>query len=355
MTVMTITKAANTMMTMMTTSRAARQGEASWEMGRHSFRAMNTDVQLTMERSLLEAWQRTAMEFFEYFEQLLSRFRPNSELSRLNACRGPAFTAGQDLFAAVEASLWAAQQTAGIYDPTILAYLEEAGYDRTLEAVGDRRPLGGGEAAAALLAAPVETGARALSGYDYRHVGLDPFTRVIVRPDGLRIDLGGMGKGWTVDRTADVLCQKGAFLLNAGGDLYAYGTPGTEHGWEVQLAHPQKPELNFASLAVDHQAVATSTTARRRWLKDGRLQHHLIDPRTGRPAMSDALSVSVVAGRVFTAEIYAKTALILGVEEGCAFLESLEDVEGAFFSAAGAVRLTRGMERYVCRLEACGY
>jgi thiamine biosynthesis lipoprotein len=113
--------------------------------------------------------------------------------------------------------------------------------------------------------------------------------------------------------------------------------------------------LNFASLTVDHQAVATSTTARRRWLKDGRLRHHLIDPRTGCPAISDALSVSVVAGRVFTAEIYAKTALILGIEEGCAFLESLEDVEGAFYSAGGEVRLTSGMDRYLYRVDPCGY
>jgi thiamine biosynthesis lipoprotein len=352
-TMTTITTAVNTTMTMMTTSQATRQEQGSWEMDRHSFRAMNTDVQLTMERTLLEVSKRTAMELFQYFEQLLSRFRPNSELSRLNACQQPAFAAGEDLFAAVEASLWAAQQTAGIYDPTILAYLEEAGYDRTFEAVDERRPLG--EAAEVYLTAPMQAGEQVLSGTDYRHVGLDPFTHMIVRPAGLRIDLGGMGKGWTVDRTADVLCEKGAFLLNAGGDLYAYGTPGTERGWEVHLAHPKQPDLNFASLTVDHQAVATSTTARRRWLKDGGLRHHLIDPRTGCPAISDALSVSVVAGRVFTAEIYAKTALILGIEEGCAFLESLEDVEGAFYSAGGEVRLTSGMDRYLYRVDPCGY
>jgi FAD:protein FMN transferase len=339
---------------MMMTRHTKHRDLAVWERRGHDFRAMNTDIHLTVLAPAQKRLAARVEESFRYFEQLLSRFRPASELCRLNDCHEPAFRAGLDFYEAVEAALWAAQQTHGIYDPTILSYLEEAGYDRTFGAVANPRPLFDSEAPEYLPAAkPAADGFP--NGYDYRHFDLDPFSLLISRPAGLRIDLGGMGKGWTVDRVADDLCREGHFLLNAGGDLYAYGTPGGEQGWEIHLGHPKIPALKFATMMLDHHAVATSTTARRRWLKDGIVQHHLIDPRSGCPADTDVVSVSVVAGRAFTAEIYAKAALILGAAEGLAFLESLPDVEGALFTSSDHIHLTSGMDQYITRLDPSGY
>lgn len=339
------------MMTRATMTRATRDvtaPAARWQ--QHSFRAMNTGVHAWVYTAKRRSPAREVEDLFRYFEQLLSRFRPTSELSRLNEYDGPVFAAGEDLFAAVTAALWAAQQTNGIYDPTILPYLEEAGYDRTFAAIADRRPLAAGEAAPDATEEPwLKTGT------DYRHVQLDRFTRQIARPPGLRFDLGGMGKGWTVDRIADGLLGEGPFMVNAGGDLYAHGRPGGERGWEIHLTHPLDPRLKLATLFVDHGAVATSTLARRRWLQDGRVRHHLIDPRTGRPAQTDALSVTVTGERVFTAEVYAKVALILGAADGPAFLESLPGVEGLIYTSLGEVRLTAGMARYCARLSPAGY
>ena len=339
---------------MMRTKQAAAVDRVVWEWQQYSFRAMNTAVHLFMAAPAQQRLIQRVEETFRYFEQLLSRFRPDSELSRFNGCRENVCPASPDFFAAVEASLWAAQQTGGIYDPTILSYLEEAGYDCTFGAVANPRPLLPDDLAAEFFPPAKRSSAGNLTGYDYRHIGLDPFTRMMSRPPGLRIDLGGMGKGWAVDRAADELCDMGHFLLNAGGDLYAYGTPGAERGWEVNLAHPQIAELNYAVLWLNHHALATSTTARRRWVRNGAVQHHLIDPRSGRPAETDALSVSVVAGRVFTAEIYAKTALILGIEEGLAFLEALPDVEGALFSTANEVYVTSRLDQYLERIDPAG-
>ncbi len=318
-------------------------------------RAMNTDIQFSMVAPKQKALVQIVEETFRYFEQLLSRFRADSELIRFNDCQRPHFIASQDFFAAVEAALWAAQQTGGIYDPTILVYLEEAGYDCSFGAVANPRPLMNDDIAADFLPITKTDSDRILTGYDYRHMSLEPFSLVINRPPGLRIDLGGMGKGWTVDRVADELYGKGHFLLNAGGDLYAYGTPGFTRGWEIHLAHPQNQELNYASLTLRHHAVATSTIARRRWVKNEIVQHHLIDPRSGRPAQTDAISVSVVAGRVFTAEIYAKVALILGIEEGLAFLETIPDVEGALFSFNNEIHLTSNMNQFLDRMDPYGY
>lgn len=350
----TITMTTTTMITMTTTMTSPATGTASapaWNWRQHRFRAMNTGVFAQFYTASARPLGRTVEESFRYYEGLLSRFRPDSELSRLNSHDGPVFAAGDDLYAAVEAALWAAQQTGGIFDPTILPCLERAGYDRTFAALRDRRPLTAADVA--LVADDHEP--PAAPGPDYRHVQLDRFSRLISRPVGMLIDLGGMGKGWTVDRTVDALRDTGYFLINAGGDLFAFGAPPGTRGWEVHLAHPLDPRLRIATLRVAHRAVATSTIARRRWLHDGHIRHHLIDPRTGRPARGEVVSVSVVGERVFTAEVYAKTALILGREDGPAFLESLPDVEGLMALAGGEIVMTSGMDWVVERLEPAGY
>jgi thiamine biosynthesis lipoprotein len=343
------------MRNMMTTKQVADSETAIWQSLQYKFRAMNTDIHLSIIAPEPGFHVRMVEESFYYFEQLLSRFRPDSELSRLNESQGLVFRASHDFFAAVEAALWAAQQTSGIYDPTILGYLEAAGYDRTFGAVPNPRPLLKDSISVESFPVSLSRFGRLLASFDYNYIGLDPFTQNILLPPGLRMDLGGMGKGWTVDRVADLLCDKGHFLLNAGGDLYAYGSPGPERGWDVRLAHPLVPDLDYASLRVDHGAVTTSTIARRRWKKDGIIQHHLIDPRTGLPARTDVISASVIAGRAFTAEIFAKTALILGVEEGLAFLEAQPGVEGVLFSNQSEIHCTSQIDQFLYQLDPSGY
>jgi thiamine biosynthesis lipoprotein len=98
-----------------------------------------------------------------------------------------------------------------------------------------------------------------------------------------------MGKGWTVDRAADRLAGLGPFLVNAGGDIFAYQSPPGQKGWQIDLVHPFNPAVSFAKVWLNHQALATSTIAKRRWQSQGRLMHHLIDPRTGQPAQTNAL------------------------------------------------------------------
>lgn len=311
---------------------------------------MNTGIHAMFYTPAKRSLVGNVENLFRYFEQLLSRFRPTSELSRLNNHEGSIFMASPDLFAAVEAALWAAQQSGGLYDPTILPYLERAGYDCTFAAIKDKRPL-------RAVMEPPGDGHQVLHTsdlrreFDYRHILLDRSTGMINRPVGMMLDLGGMGKGWTVDRVVDETCGQGPALINAGGDLYAYGFPDGSRGWEIHLAHPLNPEMNLATLTLSHHAVATSTIAKRRWVKDGHVQHHLIDPRTGYPAITDAISVSVVGGRVFTAEVHAKVALVLGVEEGLAYLESQPDVEGLIYSTGGNIRLTSGMDQLIERLD----
>ena len=177
----------------------------------------------------------------------------------------------------------------------------------------------------------------------------------IIKPVGLKLDLGGIGKGWTVDRAADRLQGLGPFVINAGGDIFAYQSPPGQKGWTIDLIHPFKPGYFVAQVLLHHRALATSTIARRRWQRGSRIMHHLIDPRSGQPAQTDAVSVSVIADRTALAEAHAKVALLLGVERGLDYLQHTPGVEGLIYSRSGAIVLTGSMIAQINRLVPEGY
>ncbi|MFN8458719.1 MAG: FAD:protein FMN transferase [Anaerolineae bacterium] len=324
----------------------------TWSWHRHAFRAMNTQIETWLYSQTDKAVLVEIERLFRSFEKRLSRFDSNSELSRLNRYTGPEpFIASSTLVDALEVALAASQATQGLYDPTILTDLEKSGYDRSFEQVEHPAPL----------QEDIEFGYNitneqpAWRSVTFRSVQLNRPRREVDKPAGVRLDLGGMGKGWTVDRAADQLQGLGPFLVNAGGDIYAYQSPPGEKGWQIDLVHPLNSELSMARVYLHHRALATSTIAKRRWQHEGQFKHHLIDPRTGQPAQTDALSVSVVADRTVLAEIYAKVALILGSTQGLAYLQSLPGVEGLIYTADRQILYTAGLTSLLDRVEPAGY
>lgn len=274
---------------------------------------------------------------FRRHEGWLSRFDPASDLSALNHCPQRQCMVSQPLFDVLEVALWAHNATGGLYDPTILSALEAAGYDRSFETIRKQITVNTDVSPDAPIAGSPGEG-RA----DIRNLTLDPATLTISRPPGMRLDLGGIGKGWTVDRAADLLHRAGPFFVNAGGDLYAHGFPDDRRGWPVEIEHPLDPSQPLARIFLANRALATSSIVKRSWRKGGRGMHHLIDPRTQRPATTDLLSVSVMAARTVTAEVFAKAALILGREAGLALLQATPDVEGLVYTENDAVVCTDG-------------
>ena len=349
---MTIAMSMMTMIETMSADRAVAQTDAQlqpvWHWQQHLFRAMNTHVHVWLY-SQTETKIRHVQATFARIERRLSRFDTGSELSQFNDCTSDQFRASPDMFEAVQAAIWAAQATSGIYDPTILDSLERAGYDRSFEQIKTSVPyqLSETENLSEAPAAP--------RLFSYRDITLNVFSREISRPPGLRLDLGGMGKGWAVDRAADRLQGTGPFLINAGGDLFAYDAPDGGRGWTIDLVQPLRSGLVMASLRLKHQALATSTIVKRRWSQNGRFMHHLIDPRTGQPAVTDSLSISVTAERAVLAEIYAKVALILGAEAGMDYLQTLPGVEGLIYTANAEIHYTGGMAAILERVEPDGY
>lgn len=276
----------------------------------HRFRAMNTDVGVWLwsagptAKSILAEVE----EMFADVESQLSRFRDDSELCRLNARSGRgAVTVSPLLCRVLAQALAAAHQTDGIFDPTLLPQLRQAGYDRSFELLANARD------DSPYLPAP--------SGrYGWRQVCLDPVNRTVELPAGVAIDLGGIAKGWTVDRASELLAEWGPSLVDAGGDMRASGLPGGE-SWPVALEDPFHPEMDLLTLALNDCAIATSSIGKRHWQRKGQRFHHLIDPRTGTSAQSDLHTVTALAPSAMEAEVAAKTALLLGSAEGTAWLQ----------------------------------
>src|SRR5581483_870949 len=185
----------------------------------------------------------TAPALVETVEARLSRFRPQSELSRLNARSGQTVAVSKLLWQAVSRALAAAACTGGLYDPTVVDALEAAGYDRSftsiLDAHSPARPV-----------PPPRMG--------WRDVRLDPAPPSVTLPPGVRLDLGGIAKAWTAERVADRLARFGPCLVDAGGDIALRSRPADQPGWAIGVADPRRPERDLALLLLQGRGVATS-------------------------------------------------------------------------------------------------
>ncbi len=299
-----------------------------------SFWTMNTTVFMWLySDSRGEQALKSAQQFFHAVERRMSRFNHASELSRLNNAAGSAMPVSEMLYEVVELALSAAEASNGLFDPTLLSAMEEAGYDRSF----DELVSGGGHAPPRRLG-----GDGAFLGGGFRQIRIwrgRPKPMVYL-PKGVRLDLGGIAKGWTVDRVMDKMATLGPCLVNAGGDLYACGAPPGDLAWTVGVEDPLDVDRQIATLAVHNRAVATSSRTKRCWTKEEQPQHHLMDPRNGRPSESDLVSVTIVADRVAIAEIYTKVVFLLGSAAGLDYLERQPRVAGLLVREDGKILLT---------------
>jgi len=258
----------------------------------------------------------TVQRLFAHRDRIFSRFVPGSELNRVNEGAGRVTLVSVEFAAMVELALTAADQTQGMVDPTLGRALEAAGYDRDFAAVRDD---------------PRPAGPAAPSSLD----GLRLRGRVLELPAGTALDLNGVVKAQTVDDALALLAGPG--YVSAGGDVASRG------GLSVALPGGERVELVFGGLA-------TSGSDRRRWRRAGTLQHHLIDPRSGRPARSPWAQVTVCGAACLSADIAAKAAFLLG-DEGPDWLDD-HGLPGRFRTADGAT-LTNQSWRQSLREHAC--
>jgi thiamine biosynthesis lipoprotein len=261
---------------------------------RFRFRSMGTDVELLgpIGDRTFDAAARGVRATFDREDRRCSRFRADSELSRVNRNAGRVSVVSAPFADVVGAALRGAAETAGAFDPTLLDAVVAAGYDRTFDEL---------LAGARIATRPGRPGGA------WRRIRLEG--RRLAMPAGVHLDLGGIAKGWTVDLAVERAIGLGLSwaLVNAGGDLRLEGD--VPAPLEVAIEDPDSPDAEIGRLHLARGAVATTSVTRRVW---GPGLHHVIDPTTGSPAGGDVVQATVAARTCAHAEVLATSALLRG-------------------------------------------
>ncbi|MFM8763135.1 MAG: FAD:protein FMN transferase [Solirubrobacterales bacterium] len=272
-----------------------------------------------------------ALEAVDRLERLWSRFIADSEISRANASPGEPVPASPETIELVERAVEAWELTGGLFDPTLLGDLVDLGYDRTFRELETLPPQ-----------QPAEAGLQASGARGRPEVSVDRGSATITVGDR-GIDSGGIGKGLAADMVATMLVEAGAAaaLVNLGGDLRTAGAA-PRGGWLVDVAHPfNRGGPPAGEFRLDGQALVTSSSQGRRWSRDGEENHHLLDPATGRSALSDIALVTVIDAEGWRAEALSKAAFLQGRSAALEMLPA-HGAQGMVVGRDGSVEWTAG-------------
>jgi thiamine biosynthesis lipoprotein len=263
----------------------------------------------------------------------MTTWLPDSEISQINAAAGKKpVPVSEETFEVIARAQDIAVRTRGVFDITVGAFQGLWKFDQDMDGT---------------LPSPAEV-KRRLALVGYRRVVLDQAKRTVyLRKKGVSITLGGIAKGYAVDRCAALLRQQGFanFMVQAGGDMYVAGKKGKDP-WIVGIRDPRSPEGRYFALApVEDHSFSTSGDYERGFVKDGVRYHHILDPRTGQPARASR-SVTIRAKDAFTADAWSKVMFILGPKEAFKVIqrEKLEDFEAIWVDDKNEVVVTEELK-----------
>ncbi|HRC56989.1 MAG TPA: FAD:protein FMN transferase, partial [Kofleriaceae bacterium] len=298
-----------------------------------SGQAMGTVVQLTFWHDDEAAAASAAQAVFEEMKRLdrmMTTWLPDSEVSQINSAAGAtAIKVSPETFAVIERALEISRRSGGVFDITVGSFRGLWKFDEDMDGT---------------LPASAEVLARRKL-VAWRDVVLDKKQRTVkLRRKGMSITLGGIAKGYAVDRCVELLHQAGFadFIFQAGGDLYVSGKKDTQP-WVVGIRDPRGArDAMFALAPIEDHAFSTSGDYERGFVKDGVRYHHILDPRTAFPAKASR-SVTVMAKDAFTADAWSKVLFILGWKRAMPIVEQLGDFEAVFVDPDNNVHVSSGL------------
>jgi len=306
---------------------AALPARAEWLRREEAIMGTRCAVELwATDRARGEAAIASVFSDMRRIDALMSTYKPDSELSRVNAKAAEApVVVSQELFDLIATSIQYSRLSNGVFDVTYasVGYL----YDYRAHQRPDDAAI-----------------AAALPSVDYRQLKLDPAAHTIAfgRP-GMRVDLGGIAKGYAVDRGIEILKKAGfdRAMVNAGGDTRIvgdrFGKP-----WMIGIRHPDDRDRVVLRLPLTDAAFSTSGDYERYFDENGVRYHHILDPRTGKSPHA-VRSATLIADTALRTDGLSKTVFILGPEKGIEFIDSLPDVDAVVVGADGKVRYSKGL------------
>ncbi|UQA61584.1 FAD:protein FMN transferase [Polyangium aurulentum] len=302
-------------------------------------KAMGTHVLITtyttreLDEAAIRPKLQKAVDEIRRLERLMTTWRDDSEISRINQAAGKAAVAvGPETFEVIKRSISVAAQSDGVFDISFESMRDLWRFDENkVEEVPSREAID-----------------KARELIDYRKIKLDDAARSVrLDKPGMRISLGGIAKGYGVDAASRVLLGEGltSFFIQAGGDLYVRGKKPDGSPYRVGARDPrgQGPSDFFALIDVTDHAFSTAGDYERSFVKDGKRWHHIIDPRTGYPARASR-SVTVWAKDAFTADGIDDAIFILGPEKGLPLCEAIEDCGAVVVDAKNKVWVSKRLE-----------
>ncbi len=291
----------------------------------HSYTSiqMDTVVEVTVSGGGERRARALAQEVFALFDRVereMSRFRDDSTVSAI-AREAPRWVSiSSDLATVLRQAVQVAALSKGAFDPTIGAVSALWGFGEEGGHIPAPQPL-----------------KAALATVDYRSLEVEQGRARLTTP-GSRLDLGGIAKGYAVDRGAALLKQAGVAgaIINAGGDIRVLGERPGGGPWRIGIQHPRDPEALLTKVEVTGTAVVTSGDYERYFMEDGVRYHHILDPKTGQPARG-CQSVTVVTGSAMRADALATACFVLGPEAGMALLRRARVQQAILVTADGSV------------------
>ena len=300
-----------------------------------TFTSMGTELHLSVwtsePRGAIDAFEEITHEF-NRLEGLMSNWRDGSDIQKLNAAAGkqpvPVAAELRELLkTAHQVSDW----TNGKFDVTfgVMSGLWKFDYQNKDDSIPDRNEV---------------ARRRKLINYHDLKIDEQAGTAFLLR-EGMAANLGGIGKGYAVDRARDILRTSGFhdFMIQFGGDVYVSGHKG-DRPWRLGIQDPRGPEDHiFAAMDLSDSTFSTSGDYERFFIKDGRRYHHIIDPATGDPSVG-CRSVTIVTGSATIADGLSTGVFIMGPESGMALIEKLPEVEGVIVSSKNEVLVSSGLK-----------
>lgn len=274
---------------------AMTHGENDVPVFQTSLRVMGTTAHITTVGGSPEL-PETLSAFLRKLDGLWSRFRNDSEISRLNNAPDQSVRVSPETLRMFQEMSWGFSRTAGAFDPTILPALMAEGYTSSLVTPGWETHI------------PKSSRARG------SFTDIDVQGSTITLPAGTTVDSGGVGKGLAADMAIELAMSQGALgaLVEVGGDLRVEGVSPRSDQWRLAIENPLDPSQRLTVVELSSQGLATSTITKRRFMVGERETHHIIDPRTARSALSDTVQASVIAGTASQAEMWTKVAFVSG-------------------------------------------
>jgi thiamine biosynthesis lipoprotein len=301
--------------------------------------AMGTVVQVTFwtddETAAAEGAEAVFAEF-RRLDAMMTTWDPDSEISKINAAAGKkkGIKVSDETMTVIERALDVSRRSDGIFDITVGAFGGLWKFDEDMDGT---------------LPDQDEVAAR-LKLIGWKNVIVDKKKKTVrLKKKGMKITLGGIAKGYAVDKACQILWDLGFtdFIMQAGGDMFVSGTKGS-HKWGVGIRDPRGPrEQSFAVAPIEDRSFSTSGDYERGFVKDGVRYHHILDPRTGQPARATR-SVTIRAKDAFTADAWSKVLFILGPEKSAPLIEELDEELGGFDAVFvdhdNAVTVTKGLD-----------